>query len=142
MDEAALKMERSKNQESGQFRSRDTLVRMEILAMLTASVGLIVLSLLKPAPLGQIADPHVTPVHVTAPWIFIWIQELLRHFPAFLGGVIIPLLFFMLITVLPFLSLGVTGESASPSKVRKMPLIILLAALLGISVISIIHILR
>lgn len=128
--------------ESGQWAPRETLVRMEILAMLSVSVGLMVLALIKPAPLGEMADPATTPTDVTAPWIFIWVQELLRHLPAFAGGVMVPVFLFLLVSLLPFLRLDSSPENRARSGNRALPIVLFAVTLLSLVILSILHFLR
>ncbi|MBI3362884.1 MAG: cytochrome b N-terminal domain-containing protein, partial [Chloroflexi bacterium] len=56
---------------------RAELVRREVLATLIALAALILLSVLFDAHIGLPADPGATVAEATAPWFFIWIQELL-----------------------------------------------------------------
>ena len=128
--------------EGGEWVSREALVRMEILAMLSVSVGLMVLALIKPAPLGEMADPAATPKAVTAPWIFIWIQELLRHLPAFVGGVVVPLFLFLLISLLPFLRRESVPEDRPGYGDRVVPIVLLAVTFLGLVMLSILHLVR
>jgi quinol-cytochrome oxidoreductase complex cytochrome b subunit len=132
-------MEENKEQEAPQYVPRDVLARMEILAMLAATVLLMVLALLRPAPLGERPDPLSTPVHVGAPWIFAWIQELLRHFPALIGGVLVPLAVFLLILLIPFLRVDETVEGAESLKSRILPLILLSLSMLVVIVMTFMH---
>jgi quinol-cytochrome oxidoreductase complex cytochrome b subunit len=124
------------------FLPRDLLARMEVVAMLVASVALMVLALLRPAPLGEIADPLMAPSHVSAPWIFAWIQELLRHLPAFVAGVIIPLAVYLLVVILPFIKVEAAEEGTASLKTRILPLILLSASVIFIVVMTIMHFLR
>jgi quinol-cytochrome oxidoreductase complex cytochrome b subunit len=122
--------------------SRDVLVRMEVIAMLAATVGLMVLSLIRPAPLGEMPDPASTPIHVTAPWIFAWVQELLRHLPALLGGVVVPVAVFFLILFLPFFGAVKEEEGRSPARAVTFPFLLLSVLFLLIIVISLMHYFR
>ncbi|MDX1764278.1 MAG: hypothetical protein R3231_08155 [bacterium] len=121
---------------------RETLVRMEILAMLSVSIGLMALALIKPAPLGEMADAAATPKAVTAPWIFIWIQELLRHLPAFVGGVVVPAALFLFLSLLPFLRRDFGPEDRPGNVDRLLPIALLAATFLGLVILSILHFLR
>ena len=57
----------------------DLLLREAALALATIA-GVLVLSLLFDAPLGQPANPGLSPNPTKAPWYFAGIQELLMHF--------------------------------------------------------------
>jgi hypothetical protein len=66
--------------------SQELFIR-ELLAAMVLTVVLMALSLFLPV-FYQGDNSENT---VTAPWLFIWVQELLRYFPPLSGGVIIPL---------------------------------------------------
>jgi len=134
--------EKKASLEGGAWISREALVRMEILAMLSVSVGLMILALIKPAPLGEMADPAATPTDVTAPWIFIWIQELLRHLPAFAGGVMVPVFLFLLVSLLPFLTRDSVPQYRPRSADRALPIVLFAVTLLSLVILSILHFLR
>jgi quinol-cytochrome oxidoreductase complex cytochrome b subunit len=83
--------------------TRYELVRREVLAMLLASVALLLLSVFAPAPLVQpiTGSSSVTPM-VRAPWFFLWVQELLKLGSPFLWGVVIPLAVLTAVTLIPY----------------------------------------
>ncbi len=84
--------------------SRFELVRRELLAMLLASVALLLLSVIAPAPLAQpITAGSALPANVRAPWFFLWVQELLKLGSPFLWGVVVPLAVLTLITLIPYI---------------------------------------
>ena len=72
--------------------SRFELVRREVLAMLLASVALLLLSVFAPAPLAApITATSSISATARAPWFFLWVQELLKLGSPFLWGVVVPL---------------------------------------------------
>ena len=85
--------------------TRFELVRREVLAMLLASAGLILVATLIPAPIKPpIIDPPVVLVEeVRAPWFFLWVQQLLKLGNPFLFGVLVPLGAVLLLALLPYL---------------------------------------
>ena len=84
--------------------SRFELVRRELLAMLLASVALLLLSVFAPAPLAQpFTAGSALPASVRAPWFFLWVQELLKLGNPFLWGVIVPLAVLALVTLIPYI---------------------------------------
>lgn len=135
-------MEQKKEQEAQQYISRDILVRMEVLSMLAASVVLMVLALFMPAPLGEMADPMNTPPHVSAPWIFAWVQELLRHLPPLAAGVLIPSGVFLLLLALPFFQGGEAGEEPAPIKPRLLTVALFLMVLFFIALMTFLNLFR
>ena len=92
----------------GQERiTRYELVRREVLAILLASIALLLLSIFAPAPLAQ---PITTSSSVSgtarAPWFFLWVQELLKLGSPFLWGVVVPLAVLSAVTLLPYVFPG------------------------------------
>ncbi len=69
---------------------RGELVQREGLVALVVSAGLVVLASAAPPALGPAADFAALPVQPTAPWFFIWIQELLRLGEPVVWGVLVP----------------------------------------------------
>ena len=85
--------------------TRYKLVQREVLAMLVASLILILVSLRLPAPLAPpIQDtPIIALSEVRAPWFFLWIQQLLRYGNAFWMGVAIPLAVLAVLVAIPYI---------------------------------------
>lgn len=83
--------------------SRDELVRRETFVALLAAIALFAVSILFPPSITPPADFTALPKDPTAPWFFVWIQELLRLGDPFLMGVLIPLTVIVIIGVIPYL---------------------------------------
>lgn len=83
--------------------NRFELVRREVLAMLISGVVLVVLALIKPAPISAPIQEGLTAVDGRAPWFFLWVQQLLRWGDPFLWGVLVPLGVLAWLAVLPYL---------------------------------------
>jgi len=83
--------------------TRNALIQKEIIAMFAISILLLMLSLGFPPGLEGPADFNNIPENATAPWFFIWVQQLLRSGDALLMGVIIPSTLLVLIIVLPYM---------------------------------------
>lgn len=75
----------------------------EIVLLLGVSLAIFLFSLIKQAPLEEIANPQVTTDPAKAPWYFVGLQELLEHMHPTLAGVIIPGLLVSFLIVLPYL---------------------------------------
>ncbi len=83
--------------------TRDTLLAKEGLASLLALALLALAAAFYPLePVGQNSQTS----HAAAPWLFLGLQELLRHLPAVLAGLLIPLAALLLYAALPWLSKG------------------------------------
>jgi len=65
---------------------------------------LLVLAVFFDAPLGEPANPGLSPNPTKAPWYFAGLQELLLHFPPVLAVTVIPFLAGLLLLALPFAS--------------------------------------
>ncbi len=81
----------------------------EIVLLLGITFATFLFSLVKQAPLEQIANPIVTTDPAKAPWYFVGLQELLEHMHPTLAGVIIPGALVAFLIVLPYLDSSRTG---------------------------------
>ena len=84
---------------------RKELARREGLAMLWASLVLVILSISIPAPLapGIQVSASTSTVNL-APWFFLWVQELLKLGDPFTFGVLIPLGALILVALVPYIT--------------------------------------
>ena len=84
--------------------SRIDLARREVLAMLVATIVLIIVAALIPAPIAVPIQDVTTIVQkeVRAPWFFLWVQQLLRYGDAFWLGIALPLGFLAILIAIPF----------------------------------------
>lgn len=103
------------------------LVYIEFLAMLVTLSGLLVWSLLVPAPLEPPADPSWTPNPSKAPWYFVGLQELLVYFDPWLAGVIIPLLIILGLSLIPYVDTQPTLSGYYGLKGRRFAAAVFLA---------------
>ena len=90
--------------------------------LLGVTLAVFLFSLVKQAPLEEIANPLVTTDPAKAPWYFIGLQELLEHMHPTLAGVIIPTLLVLFLVALPYLdpshaSVGVWFSSARGKRI-------------------------
>jgi len=81
---------------------RAELVRREAIAALLVSALLLALALLAPPGLGPRAAFDDLPPDASAPWFFLWVQQLLRLGDAFLMGVLVPAGVLLLLALVPF----------------------------------------
>ena len=75
----------------------------EIVLLLGVTFATFLFSLVKQAPLEEIANPLVTTDPAKAPWYFVGLQELLEHMHPTLAGVIIPTILVLFLIALPYL---------------------------------------
>lgn len=81
----------------------------EIILLLGITLAIFLFSLVKQAPLDEIANPLVTTDPAKAPWYFVGLQELLEHMHPTLAGVIIPTLLLVFLVVLPYIDQSRVG---------------------------------
>ncbi len=79
------------------------LLLWEIILLLGVTFVIFLFSLLKQAPLDEIANPMVTTDPAKAPWYFIGLQEMLEHMHPTLAGIIIPTILVLFLIVLPYI---------------------------------------
>jgi len=79
------------------------LVYVEFIALLLASILLLVLGLVSPAPLEELASSDTTPNPTKAPWYFLGLQELLVYFDPWLAGVVLPSMIIIGLILIPYI---------------------------------------
>lgn len=83
----------------------------ELIALIAASLILVVLSLVFDAPLEELANPQKTPNPAKAPWYFLGLQELLHYYPPLVSGVVLPGLAVTGLIVVPYFRVNLARES-------------------------------
>ncbi|MHC4973704.1 MAG: cytochrome b N-terminal domain-containing protein [Planctomycetota bacterium] len=79
------------------------LLLREVAMALALLAGVVVLATLLGAPLGERANPGMSPNPAKAPWYFVGFQELLLHLHPFFAVCVIPLCAAAALALLPFL---------------------------------------
>ncbi len=82
---------------------------LELLLALGATAVLMLFSLLKNAPLEELANPIITTDPAKAPWYFMGLQEMLEHMHPLLSGIIVPTLAVLFLVAIPYLDHDRTG---------------------------------
>lgn len=75
---------------------------IEAVLFLGTLLTILVFSLLRNAPLEEIANPMVTTNPAKAPWYFVGLQEMLEHMHPALAGIIFPLVLVLFLIGLPY----------------------------------------
>ena len=118
--------------------SRSELLRKEVITMIIAGAGLLLLSVLIPAPIDQpLVENGAMVGDSRAPWFFLWIQETLQWGDPFLWGVALPLTAVILLGLLPFILPNAKKEELG----RWLPPGNRLGQIVGICIITIIFLL-
>ncbi len=108
----------------------------EVLLLLGVTLAIFLFSLLKHAPLEEIANPLITTDPAKAPWYFLGLQELLEHMHPTLAGVIIPTVLVLFLVMLPYLdhsraNVGVWFSSARGKRIVGLTALYTLAVMPG-----------
>jgi hypothetical protein len=102
-------------------RSFPDLVQKEALGAGLAFAFVCVMAAAWDAPIQGPADEAGIPAdNVKAPWIFVGIQQALKHLPSLAAGIVLPLTVVLVLMLLPFL-----GEDRKPLAGRLFAAIIL-----------------
>lgn len=75
----------------------------ELLLLLGTTLAIFLFSLVKQAPLEEIANPLITTDPAKAPWYFMGLQELLEHMHPVLAGIVIPGVLVVFLLALPYI---------------------------------------
>ncbi len=94
----------------------DLLVRELAFAAIVTCV-LLLCSMFFDAPLGTMANPHLTPESVKAPWYFLGAQELLLHVHPLVAVFFLPLTIGSFLVLLPFVK---TKEDQLPPLLKAL----------------------
>jgi uncharacterized protein with PQ loop repeat len=76
---------------------------LELLIALGMSAVLVLFSLVKNAPLEDLANPLVTTDPAKAPWYFMGLQEMLEHAHPLVSGIILPGVMVLFVMAIPYL---------------------------------------
>ena len=80
-----------------------TVVLWEVILLLGVTLAIFLFSLVKQAPLEEIANPLITTNPAKAPWYLVGLQELLEHMHPTLAGVIIPTILVLFLLAVPYI---------------------------------------
>ncbi len=113
----------------------------EIIVLLGVTLAIFLFSLLKQAPLDEIANPMVTTDPAKAPWYFVGLQELLEHMHPLVAGIIIPGTLILFLVALPYIDysrdkVGVWFSSSRGKKITLLTALYTLAVMLAYIVLD------
>ncbi|MBL6960071.1 MAG: hypothetical protein ISR59_03105 [Anaerolineales bacterium] len=82
---------------------------LELMLAIGSTLVLVILSLLKDAPLEELANPLITTDPAKAPWYFMGLQEMLEHMHPTLAGIILPALAVGFLISIPYIDYSREG---------------------------------
>lgn len=82
----------------------------EGILFLGVTLLLTIFSVMKNAPLEEMANPLVTTNPAKAPWYFMGLQELLEHMHPTLAGVLVPAILVLFLVSIPYLDVSRAGS--------------------------------
>jgi len=84
--------------------TRADLLKREVLGMFIGGIVLLIVAVFKPAPIASpIRGSTILNADSSAPWFFLWVQQLLKSGDPFLLGVLLPLAVIIFIGAMPYL---------------------------------------
>ena len=121
--------------------TRNELNEKEVVAMFAVGILLVVLALIFPPSLQGPADLNNIPEDATAPWFFIWIQQLLSSGDALIMGVVIPLALLILFIAVPYLlDRKITGVGEWFNREGRVAQSLVILIILGLVTLTLIRI--
>lgn len=100
---------------------------LETLLTIGVTLFLIVASLLRNAPLEELANPDLTTNPAKAPWYFMALQELLLHMHPVLAGIVVPGLVVLFLIALPYLDNDSTDSGSWFASARGRKIVVWVA---------------
>ena len=82
---------------------------LELIIALGSTLFLVLFSLLKDAPLEELANPLITTDPAKAPWYFMGLQEMLEHMHPTLAGIILPAFAVLFLISIPYIDYSREG---------------------------------
>jgi quinol-cytochrome oxidoreductase complex cytochrome b subunit len=90
--------------ESPEKITRNELLKREVLGVFVGGIILLILSTFVPAPIAPpIRGSTILAADSSAPWFFLWVQQLLKLGNPFLLGVLVPLAIIVFISAMPYI---------------------------------------
>jgi quinol-cytochrome oxidoreductase complex cytochrome b subunit len=121
---------------------RAQVVRGEVLTFFLTMAALILISTFVEPPIGPGAEPGALVEHTKAPWIFLWVQELLRIWPPAIASVLTPLVVVALVTLLPYFDWKNEGVAVWFNRQGRIAQVILIVIVIAVVALTIVAALR
>jgi len=130
---------REDRQPEGPRMDREQLVRTETIAFFLTLTTLIILSVFVNAPIGSPPGEGISANKVEAPWIFLWVQELLRIWPPAIAGVLVPAVVTALFVALPFIDRkddGIAVWFNQQGRISQILFAVVMLVVVGLTVVA------
>jgi hypothetical protein len=114
------------------------LVYTEMIAMIVATVVLVVWAILLKAPLEQPATTAKAPNPSKAPWYFLGLQEMLVYFDPWMAGVVLPTMIIVGLIALPYIDFNRQGNGYFTYEQRKFAITVYMFGFLVMWVVLIV----
>jgi len=82
---------------------------LELMLVIGSTLVLVIFSLLKDAPLEELANPLITTDPAKAPWYFMGLQEMLEHMHPTIAGIFLPTLAVVFLIAIPYIDTSREG---------------------------------
>lgn len=102
------------------------LLYIELITILGALVMLMLMAIMRDAPLEELANIATTPNPMKAPWYFLGLQELLVYFDPWIAGVVLPSLIIAGLVVIPYVDVNPKGAGTYGFNDRKFAVTVFL----------------
>ncbi len=123
------------------FISKDELFFRELITAALVTAALVLLTVLVPVPVGPAANLGAS-VQVQAPWIFLWVQNLLRELPPLWAGILAPLGVLATLALVPFIDQRGPGRGVWFARERWKPQVLVAVIALLMAVLTLREVLR
>lgn len=117
--------------------SRDELVRKEALGALIVTIGLLLLTLIFPPSIGPAGNFRELTAQASAPWFFVWVQQLLRWGDALPMGLLIPIGVVVILALVPYaIDRSQTGVARWFNREGRVAQIVVIVIVVGMIVLT------
>jgi quinol-cytochrome oxidoreductase complex cytochrome b subunit len=117
--------------------SRYELLKREIIGMFVAGLALIAFCTFFPAPIAPpIRESTIMNAESSAPWFFLWVQQLLKLGDPFLLGVLVPVTVLLLLGALPYIFRNVQPHELGRWFPRSGRIVQIIFSILAIAVVT------
>ena len=123
--------------------TRADLLKREVLGMFVGGIVLLILSVFIPAPIASpIRGSTILSADSSAPWFFLWVQQLLKSGDPFLLGVLLPLAVIIFLGAMPYIFKNVNQNELGywfprSGRIVQLLFIIIAVIIMALTILSI-----